>query len=392
MPRAGKASFPSELERDFTMQIKGCEAAKAGKEAFVSGLATIEDHKDRDAWIRGAFAHLAKLEVDETLAHVLLLPAFKEREAAFLTLLTKWSGRSTADLLADGKLWTPPRKDPESRELPENPLALMLGRWMLRSGFATPEQVGEFAFGFLTLWPKVGLIHDVAVVLAKTDPDAALALVGRLSGAEKDTVTRGFLSTWAMNDPASAWRWLQNNPNHARAGDLRNLILEGLGKQDPVAASRVIGTLGMDAEYRKLAYQQLGRNWSAQHPREAVEWAKSLPDPRDRADALNGLKANVTTGIGFALRGKEGDGMVVGGIVEDSPASRTGLAAGDAILAVAGPEGGWLQTATMDEKEFLSHSRGDAGTPVSIQVRGKDGKTRVITVNRDYLLPSEKEP
>lgn len=392
MPRAGKASFPSELERDFSMQIKGCEAAKAGMESFVSGLATIEEEKDRDAWIRGAFAHLAKLELDEALSHVSCLRGPEEREAACLTLLIKWSNRSTADLLADGKLWTAPLQDPADGLLPENRIALMLGRWMLRTGFAPPERVGNFACEFLTPHSKVGLVTEAAVALAKTDPAAALDLAGSLPGDEKTIATSALLRGWTAEDPASAWRWAENNPGDPRRNQLRNFFLEDLGKRDAAAISRLIGSLGMDGDFRKLAYQQLGRNWSSREPREALEWAKSLTDPRDRADALNGLKANITTGIGFALMGKEGDGMMVGAIVEGSPASQSGLLAGDAILAVSGPDGSWLQTAAMNQDEFLGHSRGDAGTRVSIQVRGKDGKTRVITVNRDYLLPSGKEP
>jgi hypothetical protein len=334
--------------------------------------------------------HLSKREMDDALSHISRLPKFKEREAACLTLLTRWSGRSAADLLSDGRLWTVPRQDPTQRFLPENCIALMLGRWMLRTGFAPPERVASFACEHLNLNPKVGLVTEAAIVLAKSDPAAALDLIDSHLGNEAMMATSGFLRGWTADDPVSAWRWAENTPNDRRSSDLRNYFLEDLGKRDPAANSRVIGSLVMDADSRQLAYQQLGRNWSHTSPREALEWAKSLTDPKNRADALNGLKANVPAGIGFGLRGKEGDGMMVGLVVEDSPASQAGLVAGESILAVSGPDGGWLRAESMDQDEFIRHSRGDAGTRVSIEVRGKDGTTRVITVNRDYLLPSEK--
>lgn len=83
-------------------------------------------------------------------------------------------------------------------------------------------------------------------------------------------------------------------------------------------------------------------------------------------------------GIGAQLR-KDGRGLVVDGLVDDSPAGKYGLQKGDVIVAVDKDPVGDKPMA-----EVVSHIRGDAGSTVVLEIE-RNGQKMTIPVTRDRV-------
>jgi carboxyl-terminal processing protease len=84
-------------------------------------------------------------------------------------------------------------------------------------------------------------------------------------------------------------------------------------------------------------------------------------------------------GIGATVAEQNGEIIIVAPI-EDTPADRAGLEAGDVILAVDGVSTeGWSQ-----EKAVLT-IRGPAGTEVTLRIRHADGEEEDLTIERDEI-------
>ena len=84
-------------------------------------------------------------------------------------------------------------------------------------------------------------------------------------------------------------------------------------------------------------------------------------------------------GIGATVASQNGEIIIVAPI-EDTPAERAGLKAGDVILEVDGEStSGWTQ-----EKAVLK-IRGPSGTTVSLKVRHSDGNEETLDIERDEI-------
>ena len=100
--------------------------------------------------------------------------------------------------------------------------------------------------------------------------------------------------------------------------------------------------------------------------------------------AIELLSSNEFVGIGISLSIVNGS-PIIGGILPDTPASTSGLAANDIIEAV-----GSLSTKGMSIDDIISKLKGPEGTKVTLTIRhlGQD-TTEDITVNRDRIAPPE---
>ncbi len=84
-------------------------------------------------------------------------------------------------------------------------------------------------------------------------------------------------------------------------------------------------------------------------------------------------------GIGATVASQNGEIVIVSPI-EDTPAERAGIVAGDVILEVDGEStDGWTQ-----EKAVLK-IRGEAGTEVTLKIRHPDGEEETLTIERDEI-------
>lgn len=92
-------------------------------------------------------------------------------------------------------------------------------------------------------------------------------------------------------------------------------------------------------------------------------------------DALDGT----VTGIGVTVDARTGGPAIIS-VIDGSPADEAGLRAGDRIIAVDG-----VRTDRASTDELVRRVRGEAGTPVELRVKARDGTTRVLTILRERI-------
>lgn len=85
------------------------------------------------------------------------------------------------------------------------------------------------------------------------------------------------------------------------------------------------------------------------------------------------------SGIGAEIS-KEGEFITIVSPLEDSPAFKAGLTAGDIILEVDGES-----IAGVSTQEAVDRITGPQGTPVKLKVRKPDGAEKVVTIKRDRI-------
>lgn len=92
-------------------------------------------------------------------------------------------------------------------------------------------------------------------------------------------------------------------------------------------------------------------------------------------DALDGT----VTGIGVTVDARAGGPAIIS-VIDGSPADKAGLQAGDTIVAVDG-----VRTDRSTTDELVRRVRGEAGTPVDLRIRARDGTTRDVTILRERI-------
>jgi hypothetical protein len=116
--------------------------------------------------------------------------------------------------------------------------------------------------------------------------------------------------------------------------------------------------------------------WFSRSEHEDVPW---LPGGDYDLDLV--LNEYPRGGLGITI-GVSEDGIVVNLVHEDTPAAAAGLVKGDLIVALEGEP-----TAGMPLEDFVDRATGEAGTDVTIEVVGADGRERELTLNRAMLGP-----
>lgn len=81
-------------------------------------------------------------------------------------------------------------------------------------------------------------------------------------------------------------------------------------------------------------------------------------------------------GIGIVF-GKRGNDYVVISALEDNPGAKAGIKSGDIITAIDGNP-----TRDMNMEQVANKIRGKHGTVVKLELKGKDGKLRTVSVER----------
>lgn len=149
----------------------------------------------------------------------------------------------------------------------------------------------------------------------------------------------------------------------AAAGELQTRIIEELQTRyyRPVDAQK-LGTAGIDG------------------------MLESLDDPytvyltANEAQLLREQTEGRYSGIGATLQKNDDGTVLITGVFDGSPARKSGLRAGDTILAVDG-----VPTKDRSLEQNIAHIKGDEGTVVKLRVRKENGDTRTITVTRRQI-------
>lgn len=84
-------------------------------------------------------------------------------------------------------------------------------------------------------------------------------------------------------------------------------------------------------------------------------------------------------GIGIVF-GKRGNDYVVISALEDNPGAKAGIKSGDIITAIDGKP-----TRDMNMEQVANKIRGKYGTVVKLELKGKDGKLRTVSVERGEI-------
>jgi len=136
------------------------------------------------------------------------------------------------------------------------------------------------------------LIEPIAMAAftrwAQADPEAAARAVDRVDSHQlKHHLAREVCRVWARRDPEGALAFLESGP----PGFARRLgpeaVLSVLAETDPESALSRAREWKSESERSRLIGEVL-RKWAASHPRDAVAFARAEPDPRQRADLLQG--------------------------------------------------------------------------------------------------------
>ena len=96
-----------------------------------------------------------------------------------------------------------------------------------------------------------------------------------------------------------------------------------------------------------------------------------------RHQATKEQRQNVYVGIGVTVGYDDPDGLLLLSVEPDGPADKAGLKAGELIVSVDG-----TSMAGEGQNEGVALIQGDAGTKVSLELRGTDGAVRTVEVIR----------
>lgn len=348
----------------------------AGEGNLLAGLAAVEDARGREAYLDGVVRRLAALGPEVALAQVQQLPDAEMRDMAMLALLQEWSGVSTLELIRSGDIWRF-----------GTPGALSLH--LLEKGLITPERAAELARSSTDANRRSELLARVATSLAASDPAAALALVDGLGGRERQRFAERVATDLAGQSPEAARQLASQTADPG----LRDAMLTGIlaveAASDPAAAARNFASMPPESrDGRARAARTIAQEWAANDTVSAMQWASGLADEGSRQAAQQGIQAAAPVGIGARLGRGDGGVPVLEAVVPGSPAGASGqLQPGDAILAVSGPNGSWVDSRSVRMGELIGMIRGEPNTQVSLQVQSPgQAAPRTVTLGRQQII------
>lgn len=97
-------------------------------------------------------------------------------------------------------------------------------------------------------------------------------------------------------------------------------------------------------------------------------------------EALNAMTEGHFGGVGMVLGMKESKEIIVVSPIEDTPAYKAGIKAGDIILSIDGKD-----VTGESLNEVVKKLRGKDGTQVTVGLKSADGSTREVTLTRSEI-------
>jgi hypothetical protein len=304
------------------------------------------------------------------------LPDAEMRDMAMLALLQEWSGVSTLALIRSGDIW-------------RFGTSGALGLHLLEKGLITPDRAAELARSSTDANRRSELLARVATSMAASDPAAALALADGLGGRERQRFAERVATDLAGQSPEAARQLASQTADPG----LRDAMLTGIlaveASSDPAAAARNFASMPPESrDGRARAARTIAQEWAANDTVPAMQWASGLEDEGSRQAAQQGIQAAAPVGIGARLGRGDGGVPVLEAVVPGSPAGASGqLQPGDAILAVSGPNGSWVDARSVRMGELIGMIRGEPNTQVSLQVQSPgQAAPRTVTLGRQQII------
>lgn len=354
-------------------EARGYEAAAKSPESAIAAAKEIKGQRERAEFLRGVFLKLAEAGPAKAFDLMKAL-GDGDRAQAMLTLAYAWM--------------------PESGSAPFGSLVRSygleagLGYQFLKAEPPDVEMAVQWAQALMSgQRPRgaVSLLGAAAREMAKTDPTRAFELGKDLTGWEKDRFVADVAGGWASVDPAAAAQWVGQFPAGSTRDRAYLAMLKPWAEKDPVAAAGAAMAMG-DGEARGEAIQSVAQQWADKDEARAKAWASSLAEPAARAAAESGIWNAKPVGVGLTLRTDRSGAVLIGGLLEGGPASRTGqIRENDRIVAVGQAGGGFLDVRGMKMDQVVGMLRGAKGSGVMLQVTGGDGAPRTVHVVRDEL-------
>lgn len=362
----------------------------------------------------------AAANVEEALKQIDSLPVSQRK--AFVTGIFSFvaKNRSPADAL---KVY---KDAPEAHRA--NALRALVAEWVYsRSPFEEDMRYSKREAVLAMSGSRVGLEAELTAMLASSKPDAEVAgawldafsqhrsrseIFSILAGGpgvdnaeslmsrteswtpwEKERVAKSFLSNWAQGAPQEAWNWYQSNRERFDQNYASN-ILQPWAYADAEGVKRLLDTL-QDPEQRQSAIAAIGKVLAEKNTDQAVSWANSIADSRERELAHGAVYDAAPRGIGAVLDFANGFPSLRG-VVPGSPLDGTGARAGDQILEVREANGGTHPLYGRDPREAMNLIRGEPGTQVTLRVLRQNAETgqmeeHLIPVTRGQLYLDEKQ-
>jgi len=348
----------------------------AGGGNVLSGLASIDDPRKREAYLRRVVRSLAALGPEAALAQVQQLEDEELRDMTMLALLQEWSGVSTLELIRSGNIW---RFGVEGA----------LGLHLLENGKITPERAAEMALATRGANRRSELLAQVAAQMAGTNPAAAMALADGLDDRQKARFIERVAANLAEQSPAAARDLVARSSDPVARAAMMARILEVEAMKDPAGAARnFLSQPPETPQGQQQAARGIASRWASQDTLAALQWADSLGDDNLRNAARQGIQAVAPVGIGAQLGSGTGGVPVLQNMVPGGPASASGqLRNGDAILAVSNASGQWVDSRTVRMGELIGLIRGEPDTQVSLQVQSPgESAPRTVTLGRQQII------
>lgn len=382
-PVAEGDAAPGEEEMSWTEagsgEASGAPVARmrlAGGGDVLSGLASIDDPRKREAYLRRVVRSLAALGPEAALAQVQELEDEELRDMTMLALLQEWSEVSTLELIRSGNIW---RFGVEGA----------LGLHLLENGKITPERAAEMALATRGANRQSELLAQVAAQMVGTNPAAAMALADGLDERQKARFFERVAGNLAEQSPAAAREMAARLTDPAARASMMARILEVEAGQDPAAAARnFLSQPPETMQGQQQAAQRIASRWASRDTVAALQWADSLGDDNLRNAARQGIQATAPVGIGAQLGRSDGGVPVLQDMVPGGPASASGqLRNGDAILAVSNASGQWVDSRSVRMGELIGMIRGEVNTQVSLQVQSPgESAPRTVTLGRQQII------
>jgi hypothetical protein len=177
------------------------------------------------------------------------------------------------------------------RTLPDShlqQLALLtaLEAWAVKDPVAAGRHVQEMAAGPA----QMAAASRVARVITASNPSQAVEWVQSLSNPlARELAVVSVASTWAQRQPAEAAKWAAELPTSETRTQALGATLSSWLLEDPAAAKKFVTSLNAESQPRAAAV--LAPLLVHTNPRQALEWARTLPHPAARDGAVEAAYA-----------------------------------------------------------------------------------------------------
>lgn len=150
-----------------------------------------------------------------------------------------------------------------------------------------PANALAIAGNFTSEQDKLEFLRGIYSVWAANDPVSALdyAKTSLTAGLARSEAIGIAVNKWASKDPRAAWIWSEANLTGPLQEQAFTDVLIGWTRKAPADAARWLASTGHTSQ---PLINAVASTWAERSPKEAFDWAKSLPDPAARISALVG--------------------------------------------------------------------------------------------------------